>query len=171
MGFLSYFFELKIDQKLFIRLGFLFQTTCKIKTTMKLSKIKISEIKYYFQKNRMKKYSIQVYKNSFIQNNNIKKNILKRFLEFLQEETHISYSMVRKFIKTQIYFVKNYDNDFSMGTKIITPCSYKQSLPYWLTWFSQLSDKNLYIQSLELNFLYTFNFKKNEDTIIQQISS
>ena len=125
---------------------------------MKLSKIKISEIKYYFQKNRMKKYSIQVYKNSFIQNNNIKKNILKRFLEFLQEETHISSSMVRKFIKTQIYFVKNYDNDFSMGTKIITPCSYKQSLPYWLAWFSQLSDKNLYIQYLELNFLYTFNF-------------
>ena len=119
----------------------------------------------------MKKYSIQVYKNSFIQNNNIKKNILKRFLEFLQEETHISSSMVRKFIKTQIYFVKNYDNDFSMGTKIITPCSYKQSLPYWLAWFSQLSDKNLYIQYLELNFLYTFNFKKNEDTIIQQISS
>ena len=127
------------------------------------------EILYYFEKKTI--HDLTTYKDSFIHNNICKQEILKKYLRFVDKKKkhHLSNkTLVKDFLKKHILFtngLKDYIHT-KRQRKMKVPECYQYNLRYYLEWFSNLTNKKQFMQNLEKKFLYTFQFSKKENTII-----
>ena len=168
-----YTITVSVENNLNINAGFLYSSQKKVtpnSTTQEIvPELYKKEILYYFEEKTI--HDLTIYKDSFIHNNICKQEILKKYLRFVDKKKKQNLSnktLVKYFLKKYILYTKRLEDYIhtKRQRKMKVPECYQYNLKYYLEWFSNLTNKKQFIQNLEKKFLYTFQFSKKENTII-----
>lgn len=166
-----YTITISLENNLNIKAGFLYfcQDVQSNMTQQIIPELYKKEISYYFEEKII--HDLTIYKDSFIHNNICKQEILKKYLRFVDKKKKHNLSnkkLVKDFITKHILFTKGLKDYIhtKRQRKMKVPECYEYNLTYYLQWFSNLTNKKQFIQNLEKKFLYTFQFTKKKNTII-----
>ncbi len=166
-----YTITISLGNNLNIKAGFLYfcQDIQSNVTQQIIPELYKKEISYYFEEKII--HDLTIYKDSFIHNNICKQEILKKYLRFVDKKKKHNLSnkkLVKDFITKHILFTKGLKDYIhtKRQRKMKVPECYEYNLTYYLQWFSNLTNKKQFIQNLEKKFLYTFQFTKKKNTII-----